>query len=328
MIISVLNDKKKRKKVDGELIILLSCFDIIGSLGYAFASLPIPKEDYILGAKGNSASCKAQGFFIQLGTTSLYLNVSIAFYYLLIIQYSWRERRLRKSPIYCLLYAVPITIGAVFAFAAFPYYENAVMWCNNSQKYWSEVPVGIAILIATYIMFSLCWFVYKSEKKSARYSARASTINRASVSKQFFKQSMAYLAAFYLTWPAYLALQIMLANGNAFSSYGFYLFAGTAVTLQGFWNFVFHTSGVKLREKVKRKFSYAMSSTHFNISSALSSSMKKEKGQIQSQSQKTSKENTNNPPRRTSTRSPRQSNHNRTRSEKIRGNTDPSENIG
>jgi len=320
MIISVLNDKEKRKKVIGELIIVLSCFDIIGSLGYAFASLPIPKEDYILGAKGNPASCKAQGFFIQLGTISLYINVSMAFYYLLVIQFSWRERRLRKSPVYYLLYAVPITIGAVFAFAAIPYYENAVMWCNNSQKYWSEVPVGVAILIATYLMLSLCWFVYKSERASARFSARATTANRASLSKQFFNQSMVYLAAFYLTWPAYLALQIMQANGNAFSNYGFYLFAGTAVTLQGFWNFVFH-SGLKMKlKKVTIRFSSA-------ISNARTSTMRKKQGQSQSK-KRTSKDNTNDPPRRTSTRSPRQSNHNRNRTAEVSGDTDPSKNSG
>jgi len=307
MIISVLNDKEKKKKVIGELIIALSCFDIIGSLGYAFSSLPIPEEDYILGAKGNPASCKAQGFFIQLGTTSLYINVSMAFYYLLIIQFSWRERRLRKSPIYYLLYVIPITVGAIFAFAAIPYYENAVMWCNNSQKYWSEVPVGVAILIATYLMLSLCWFVYKSERASARFSARASTTNRASLSKQFFNQSMVYLAAFYLTWPAYLALQIMLANGNAFSSYGFYLFAGTAVTLQGFWNFVFH-SGLQFKT-VKKRVSSA-------ISNARTSIKKKGSSRIL-----LNEESTNDLPRRASTRSQRRSSNNRRSSGEFSGVT-------
>merc|ERR1712194_162221 len=63
---------------------------------------------------------------------------------------------------------------------------------------------------------------------------------RNSLSKSFFMQSLVYLGAFYLTWPPYLALQIMIANGSAFSNYPFILWAGTAVTLQGFWNYVFH----------------------------------------------------------------------------------------
>lgn len=50
---------------------------------------------------------------------------------------------------------VPITIGAIFAFAGIPYYESALIWCNNSQKYWSEIPVAVAIMIATFLMLSL-----------------------------------------------------------------------------------------------------------------------------------------------------------------------------
>jgi len=232
---------------------------------------------------------------------------------MLIIQFSWRERRLRKSRVYYLLYAVPITFGAIFAFAGIPYYENAIIWCNNSQKYWSEVPVGVAILIATYLMLSLCWFVYKSERASARFSARASTNNRASLSKQFFSQSMVYLAAFYLTWPAYLALQIMLAKGNAFSSYGFYLFAGTAVTLQGFWNFVFH-SGLQLSE-VRRRVSSAYSNARNSIV-------------LRSQSQShLSSSGTIDSPRRASTRSTRRSSNLRRSSGDISVITDPSKNF-
>jgi len=245
MIVGVLQDEQKRKKVIGELIIAFSFFDIIGSIGYAFTTYPTPEEDHIYGGLGNEASCKAQGFFIQIGIISLYLNVSIAFYYLLIIQYSWRENRLRKSWVYRMLFVVPISVGSVFAFAGIPFYDNAILWCNNSRKYWSEIPVIIGIAMATVIMMNLCWFVFKSERASMRFRQHSQT-ERQSVSKAFFMQSMVYLGAFYLTWPPYLALQIMISRGYAFSYYGFYMFAGTAVTLQGFWNFTFHT-GLKTR---------------------------------------------------------------------------------
>lgn len=240
MIIGVLRDPHKRKRVIGELIMFLCFFDIIGSAGYAFTSYPTPREDYIYGAEGNKASCTAQGFFIQLGTIALYANVSIAFYYLLIIQYSWREHSLRKSWVYRSLFVVPVILGCVFAFAGIPFYDNAVLWCNNSRNYWSEIPVMIGIGIATFVMINLCWFVWKSERASRRFR-RHSEEERNSLSKAFFMQALVYLGSFYLTWPPYLALQLMIARGYAFSHYGFYLFAGTAVTLQGFWNFTFHT---------------------------------------------------------------------------------------
>ena len=239
MIINVLQDEQKRKKIIGELIIFLCGFDIIGSGSYALASFPTPKDQYIYGAQGNMASCTAQGFFIQLGTISLYMNVSIAFYYLLIIKFSWREHSLKKSWLYHMLFAVPVLVGATFAFVGIPFYNNVILWCNNSSFYWSEIPVVIAIGIATIIMMNLCWFVFKSERASRRFRRHSET-ERNSLAKSFFLQSLVYLGAFYLTWPPYLVLQIMIANGTAYYRYQFMLVAGTAVTLQGFWNYVFH----------------------------------------------------------------------------------------
>lgn len=276
MIIGVLRDEHRRRRVIGELIIFLCFFDIIGSIAYAFTTLPTHKEDYIRGAQGNQTTCDIQGFFIQFGTISLYINVSIAFYYLLIIRYSWREHRLRKSKVYPMLFVVPIMVGAIFAFAGIPFYDNTILWCNNSRKYWSEIPVIIAIAIATFIMTNLCWFVYKSERASRRFR-RHNQLERPSLSKAFLLQSLVYLGAFYLTWPAYLVLQIMIARGHAFSYYWFFLFAGTAVTMQGFWNFTFHT-GMHFRAvgrqiaRVWTSVRNATNSKSFMLSSLMSKS--------------------------------------------------------
>lgn len=271
MIITVLCDQKRREKIIGELIIVLSVFDIIGSIGYALTSFPTPSDDYIYGAEGNQASCTAQGFFIQIGTISLYTNVSIAFYYLLIIKFSWREQRLRTSWVYYLLFAGPIIAGSAFAFAGIPFYDNAILWCNNSRKYWSEVPVAIAILIATVVMLNLCWHVFKSEKASKRFRQHR-TESRTSLSNTFFKQCLVYLCAFYLTWPPYLALQVMIANGRAFYNYRFILFAGTAVTLQGFWNCIFHVgmNTQNIGKTVTRVWSGLFSGPFFSTNSKFS----------------------------------------------------------
>ena len=260
LILITLRDKQKRKKVIGELVIFLSAFDIVGSLGYAFTTFPTPEENYIYGAKGNAGSCKAQGFFIQVGTISLYVNVSIAVYYHLVIQKSWREHHLRNSWVYYQLFVVPVVIGAIFAFAGIPFYDNAILWCNNSQKYWSEIPVAVAIGIATILMLNLCYFVSKEEGASSRYR-RHSITDRTSLSKAVFKQSLIYLGAFYLTWPAYLSLQIMLANGKGYSQYGFILFAGTSATLQGFWNCTFHLGYEKMKKGVSRAFTSVVQSS-------------------------------------------------------------------
>jgi len=234
IIVDVMREKKRRQKLFGQLMVGLSIFDLIGSASYALTSLPLPREDYIFGSLGNEASCTAQGFFIQVGTISSYMNVSLAVYYLLIIKYSWSEHRIKKWRVW--LFSCPILVGAAFAFAGIPFYDNTILWCNNSSSYWSEIPLCIAIFLATCIMSSVCFDVYKSEKRSNRWR-QGGTAPRSSLSKAVFWQSFWFTFAFYITWVPYLSLQFMWASGKAYSNYGFILFAGTACTMQGFWNF-------------------------------------------------------------------------------------------
>ena len=239
-------------------------FDIIGSFGYAFTSYATPKEHYVWGAEGNDASCTAQGFFIQIGTIALYFNVSIAMYYVLVVEYSWKDQNLRKSWWYISMFVCPILIGSIFAFAGIPFYGTSKIWCNNSALYWPEIPVVVAIAVATILLLRLCWYVYQSERVSRRFRQHDND-GQNTITKLVFKQALIYLAAFFLTWPAYLALQIMLANKRGYDRYGFFLFAGTSVTLQGFWNYVFHSG---LGVSVTRSLSVAMKKfgTSFRLS--------------------------------------------------------------
>ncbi|EEC49732.1 predicted protein [Phaeodactylum tricornutum CCAP 1055/1] len=58
-----------------ELMLFMSAFDVISSVAIMFSTLPIPEfngygePSGIYGARGNDATCKTQGFFIQLGYT-------------------------------------------------------------------------------------------------------------------------------------------------------------------------------------------------------------------------------------------------------------------
>jgi len=114
-----------------------------------------------------------------------------------------------------------------------------ILWCNNTASWWPDIPVVIAILSATIIMAIVCWDVYWKEKASARWrggGAAGGERARNRLSSQVFWQSFWYLMAFYLTWPAYLALQYAWASDNYFTQYGLVLTGGTMVPLQGFWN--------------------------------------------------------------------------------------------
>jgi hypothetical protein len=142
-------------------------------------------------------------------------------------------------------------------------------------------------------------FVYKSERASMRFR-RHHEDDRDSLSKAFFKQSLVYLGAFYLTWPPYLALQVMIANGYAFSNYGFTLYAGTAVTLQGFWNYTFHVglNGRAIRKSINTAWISVKSSAKsrsFKTSVALNQGSK-QSGEVSNLGQTNGHEEENVPP--------------------------------
>ena len=137
IIYDTTKSREQRKKVNKQLLLGLSIFDILGAWGYAFTTFPIPEDhEYgpIYGAKGNEATCTAQGFFIQLGTISAYMNVSLAVYYYLVIKQGWDESRLKK--IRWALFLIPMAVGFAWAFAGINFYDSLNLWCNNVASYW------------------------------------------------------------------------------------------------------------------------------------------------------------------------------------------------
>ena len=104
----------------------MSVFDFIGSSAMALTSLPIPEETYINGSKGNDATCKAQGFFIQMGTIACLLGVSLAVYYNLTIKRGWSPSEMARRRMVYFLLIPPIIIGFVFAAVGVPFYDNVM----------------------------------------------------------------------------------------------------------------------------------------------------------------------------------------------------------
>ncbi len=48
---------RKRDKLMNQMLSTLSFFDILGSMAYAFTTLPTPQADYLYGSKGNHHTC-------------------------------------------------------------------------------------------------------------------------------------------------------------------------------------------------------------------------------------------------------------------------------
>jgi hypothetical protein len=228
IIVDTQRTRLKRSKLINKILCTISVFDFVGSFAMAFASLPTPEEDYVYGAKGNDATCKVQGFFIQMGTIACFLGVSLSVYYNITIKQGWSENKMRRRKMAYFLLVPPIIIGFVYAGIGIPYYDNVMVWCNNSAKWWPEVPVILAILYSTIIMGDVTYSVYKKESASSRYSGGGNKL-----SKMVFKQAVLFVGAFYFTWVPYLTLQFLLSSGTGFEIYGLFLAAATMVPLQG-----------------------------------------------------------------------------------------------
>jgi len=80
------SNPKNRKTVYHQLLFAMAAFDVVTGLAWALSTTPVPKDKFwIYGAVGNIATCKIQAFLVQLGFTSIFYNVSLALYYLLVI---------------------------------------------------------------------------------------------------------------------------------------------------------------------------------------------------------------------------------------------------
>jgi hypothetical protein len=76
-----LRDKKRRSNQYNQIVTAMAFFDIIHGIASALLDIPRPTDDALRtkGERGNEATCKAQGFFIQWGgLTSLFFNASLS----------------------------------------------------------------------------------------------------------------------------------------------------------------------------------------------------------------------------------------------------------
>jgi hypothetical protein len=172
IICDILRDKNKRGSVFHGLMVAMSVFDIFSSIAWALSTLPIPEYEFgepsaIYGAKGNKATCKTQAFFIQLGYTSIFYNMSLSFYFLLVVRYGMRESQLKKLQLW--LHIPALIVGFALAFGGIPVYGNHLWGCYVSpppleEPYYKNVifaAICTAIAILTVNMVLVYWSVRK-----------------------------------------------------------------------------------------------------------------------------------------------------------------------
>jgi hypothetical protein len=164
-----------RLSVFQQLIVCISCCDILGSIGFVLSTIPMPVENKYgeptgtPGAQGNDATCILQGSLIQFSFTGVLYQISLSTYYLLVICYNWSESRIRKQILWYL--HIPLVVGLALTLAGIPFYQDIVWLCWIAPPPLAEsyrntiifgyVPIGTAALVATGNML----FVYCKVRK-------------------------------------------------------------------------------------------------------------------------------------------------------------------
>ncbi|KAL7532544.1 hypothetical protein ACHAWF_004175 [Thalassiosira exigua] len=202
IIYEVLRDPGKRKKVYHRLLLAMSLCDLNTSFWYFLSTWPIPKGTAkVYQPSGTMASCTAQGFFIQFGISTPLYNTVLAMYYLFIIRFGWKEKRVKAAEKY--FHALPLLWAAGTSLAALGLgmLNNANLWCwiaplpltcvgshrndgvndcergNNAWIFrWAFFygPLWAAIGSSGVAMWLTYLAVRKTEKASARWSTRRS----------------------------------------------------------------------------------------------------------------------------------------------------------
>lgn len=254
VLFDILRNPKARNTVYHQILVGMAVFDFVTAIAWGFATMPIDAEEGVEGAMGTEETCVAQAFFIQLGFTSVFYNVSLACYYVLVISYSWREFQLQKVRIY--LHAMPLAIGLGLAFGGITSYGFLEYGCHLTphvdvtDPVWQVMvfvvlPLGLSILTITGCMVCVYWSVRKQTLKARKWNLGANQAGR--MEKAVFWQCVSYVLAFYITWPLMFSVYLFSIDANESSaSFPLAMTVAFVAPLQGFSNSI-----VYLRTKLK-----------------------------------------------------------------------------
>lgn len=269
IISSVLRSKKNRQNMQQRLVCAMSFIDLLVSIVWVFTNFFMPKDNTKYPwAFGNEASCKAQGFIVQFSISSVLYNACLSVYYLLVVKYGWKGRKLHKIEKW--MHLCPLVFGLATAITALSLdiYNPATWdcWIAPSPEgddlklaralQWSFffVILWASIIFASINMLAVYLDVRKKETKGISYrltwqTAELSTgtqsdsrnlglqmKTRLKKTKRVATQGKLYISAFLITWifPTIARATETINKGEVPN--WLLAIAGTMITSQGFFN--------------------------------------------------------------------------------------------
>lgn len=194
----------------------------------------------------------------------MFLNVSLSAYFMLMIVFGYRERRLKRKRLW--LFGAPLIVGFTLSFAVLPFVGMAYTHCQFDLTIpWVLFVFGlIPILGSSFSILAMLFIIYHHVRRQARRQRRcdfeaegsntislgrelvqaSSQTNRlysrkkaahkSKLEQMVFRQCLAYAAAFGITWPIF---GLAWAKGRYNDlPYGFWVFVMATSALQGFNN--------------------------------------------------------------------------------------------
>ena len=242
IIISILTKPRNvRWSPYNQIVLGISFFDSLSSTAYIIGTAFTPMELGLHGSIGNNASCGFEAWLFQIGITSVYYNVILCVYFLLVVKYNWTERKFNKVAAWVHLGVV--AVGLTMAFAVIPFASPDWRWCYLGTPpqaaswmpglFFFIIPVALCISAMTVLTVIFVRHVKQVYRKTQLTSMKRNGHKGRSLANRTFWQSVWFLAVFYAVWPIQFAAFMVPAVQH---NYWIYVLAAIFGPLQGFLN--------------------------------------------------------------------------------------------
>jgi len=273
IVVDVVRSRNNGITVNHSLVLVMSVFDIISSICWILSAAPIETPTWAEGAIGNQKTCRAQGFFYQLGYIgSISCNLTLSVYYLLVIVYNRREQQMKKTRPFLL--GLPILIALSMACAGIPFYNCINFLCSIVPPptgdswlptiFFTILPISTVFVGSSVIMLVIYCSVRKQTRAAMKWSMAARALSNASSSRRRIAmtpsqkmeravqwQAFFYVGAFFVSWPVYM---VGLVKSNS-QTYALWVLVALLAPLQGFTNCLiyFRPRYVQFRARKRRE---------------------------------------------------------------------------
>lgn len=210
----------------------MSVIDVLSSIAWFLSSWMAPKGSFVY-AVGNSATCEAQGFLLQIAIGAPLYNGALVLYYLLVIKYQWKQAQLARLERYLTMAIWIWSLGTAFVVLALGnlQFVGPICWIGDPVECYDDddddppasahcgrgkilataffcAPLWICILLTIYALVVIYRTVQETAARLEKYNLRGSSVEihkRGRSSKdvqQVATRAVLYSIAFVITWTA------------------------------------------------------------------------------------------------------------------------------